>query len=145
MSTRTRRMVTTARTALAGTIAAAVMTVGLGAASPSGAATTLRYASPSAFCTTIYSYHVKPPTGANYSSYRAWAKANLGFYQKLASEAPNGKAKTALKEIVTILKYEASAKNLKSLGKYVVKNQKSWVNFSKSLASAIINCAKSLA
>ena len=133
------------RATLAGTVAAAVMSLSLGAALPSGASTTMRYASPSAFCTTIYTYHVKPPTGTNYSSYRAWAKANVGFYQKLASEAPNGKAKTALNEIVTILKYESTATNLKSLSKYVVKNQKYWVNFSKALASAIIDCAKSLA
>ena len=138
-------MVATSRSALVGSLAAAVMMVSLGVAVPASGAATVRSASPSAFCTTIYTYHATTPTGTNYANYRKWAKSYLGFYQKLASEAPNSKTKKVLNEIVTVLKYESSQKNLKALGLYVVKNQKYWVKASKSLAASIISCAKSLA
>lgn len=137
-------MVTTSRTAFAGTLAAAVMMVSLGMAVPTSGATTLRYASPSAFCTTIYSYHATAPTGTNSNSYRTWAKTNLPFYKKLASQAPSAKTKKVLNELVTILKYEARQKNLKALGKYIVKNQVQWANGSKAFAASVLACAKSL-
>ena len=145
MSTRTRQMLTSSRAAFAGTLAAAVMMVSLGVAVPTSGATTLRYASPSAFCTSIYSFKGTPPTGTNYNAYPAWAKTNLPFYKKLASEAPNAKTKKVLNELVTILKYEASQKNLKALGTYIAKHQKQWTNGWKAFAGAVLACAKSLA
>jgi hypothetical protein len=138
-------MVTIPRSAFAGTLAAAVMMVSLGVAVPTSGATTLRYASPSAFCTTIYSFHGTAPTGTNYNAYPKWAKTNLSFYKKLASQAPNAKTKKVLNELVTILKYEAKQKNLKTLGKYIAKNQKQWSNGWKAFAGAVLSCAKSLA
>ena len=121
------------------------MVVSLSAAVPASGAATVRSASPSAFCTTIYTYHPTAPSGTSYSSYRKWAKSYLGFYQKLASEAPNKTTKKVLNKVVTVLKYESSQKNLKALGLYVAKNQKYWVKASKSLAASIVSCAKSLA
>lgn len=138
-------MMTTSRTALVGSLAAAVMMVSLGVMVPSSGAATIRSASPSAFCTTIYTFHATAPTGINYASYRKWAKANLSFYKKLASEAPNTKTKKVLNELVTILKYEAKQKNLKALAKYIAKNQKQWANGWKAFAGAVLSCAKSLA
>src|SRR5665213_2749542 len=138
-------MMTISRTALVGSLVAAVMMVSLGVMVPSSGAATIRSASPSAFCTTIYTFHATAPTGTNSNSYRTWAKTNLSFYKKLASEAPNAKTKKVLNELVTILKYEASQKDMKALSKYIVKNQKYWVKASKSFATAIITCAKSLA
>ena len=121
------------------------MMVSLGAAVPASGAATVRSASPSAFCSTIFTYHPTNPSGTNYASYCKWAKSYLPFYEKLVSEAPNSKTKSVLNEIVTVLKYESSQKSLKALGLYVAKNQKYWVKASKSLAAAIISCAKSLA
>jgi hypothetical protein len=138
-------MVATSRSALVGSLAAAAMIVSLGVAVPASGAATVRSASPSAFCSTVYTYHPTAPSGTNYANYRKWAKSYLGFYQKLASEAPNSATKKVLNEIVTVLKYESSQKNVKALGLYVAKNQKYWVKASKSLAAAIITCAKSLA
>jgi len=137
-------MVATSRSALVGSLAAAAMVVSLSAAVPASGAATVRSASPSAFCTTIYTFHPTAPSGTNYSNYRKWAKSYLPFYKKLASEAPNTATKKVLNEIVTVLKYESTQKNLKSLGLYVAKNQKYWVKASKSLATAIVSCAKSL-
>ena len=138
-------MVTIPRSAFAGTLAAVVMMVSLGVAVPTSGATTLRYASPSAFCKTIYSFHGTAPTGTNYNAYPTWAKTNLPFYKKLASQAPNAKTKKVLNELVTILKYEAKQKNLKALGKYIAKNQVQWANGWKAFAGAVLSCAKSLA
>ena len=76
---------------------------------------------------------------------RGGAGFRTGLKWKLASEAPNSATKKVLNEIVTVLKYESSQKNVKALGLYVAKNQKYWVKASKSLATAIISCAKSLA
>ena len=136
---------TTSRTALVGSLAAAVMMVSLGVAVPASGAATVRSASPSAFCSTIYTYHPTTPSGTNYASSRKWAKSYLPFYKKLTSEAPNSATKKVLNEIVTILKYESNQTSLKALSTYVVKNQKYWVKASKSLAAAISSCAKSLA
>ena len=138
-------MVATSRSALVGSLAAATIMVSLGAAVPASGAATVRSASPGAFCSTIYTYHPTVPSGTNYANYRKWAKSYLPFYKKLTSEAPNTATKKVLNEIVTVLKYESSQKNLKALGLYVAKNQKYWVKVSKSLAAAIISCAKSLA
>jgi hypothetical protein len=130
-------MVVTTKTALAGTVAA-VMLVSLGVAVPSSSAL-----GTSAFCQTIFTYKpIKPPSTFTTTTYHAWAKSYLPFYEELASEAAKSSTKKVLTEIVTVLKYEANAKSLTSLEKYVATNQTTWTNDAKALANAIIACAK---
>jgi len=144
VSTRTRGYVARTRTSITASGAAAILVLSLGVAvAPSGASSSYVSASPSAFCTSIISYHAKAPSGTNYASYRSWAKTNLPFFQKLASQAPNAASKTVLNELATIIKYEASTSNYKALGAYLVKNKTQWANGWKAFAAAVLNCAKS--
>lgn len=124
----------------AAAVAASALVLSVGVA---GAATHVE-ASSSAFCKTILSFHAKEPTGTSYSSYQKWAKAYLPFWQKLASEAPSGATKTVLNELVTVVKYEASAKNYKALGAYYLAHQKQWTAGWKAFAKDIVSCATSL-
>jgi hypothetical protein len=76
------------------------------------------------------------------ASYRAWAKANLPFFEKLVAAAPNATTKSELNSLVTILKYEESATSAKSLATYAAANSLKWADGGKALASAIIACAE---
>lgn len=137
MFTGTRRLVATSRAALASGVVLATLVVSLGVAVPSSSAL-----GSSAFCKTLFSYKpIAPPTKVNTVSYKKWAKADLPFYEKLASEAPNAKTKTILNEIVTILKYEANSTSLKSLETYVAANHVHFAKSSIALAHAIVACA----
>jgi hypothetical protein len=103
--------------------------------------------SSSAFCKSILTYEstgagkAAPPTKITTTSYRAWAKSLLPFYETLASEAPNANTKTALDEVVTILKYESNEKSLTSLEAYVTTNKVKFENGTKALVKAIVSCS----
>ncbi len=143
--TRTRLFNTHSRTAVAGAVAGSVLVVSMGVAvASSGASSTYVSASPSAFCTTLLTFHAKAPTGTNYKSYRAWAKTYLPFWKKLASEAPNKATKKVLGELVTIVKYEANAKSEAALGKYISTHQTQWTNGWKAFSTAAVSCATSM-
>lgn len=112
---------------------------------PGASAASVKSASPSAFCTTIFTY--KPSTIPNpkdVSSYRAWAKSLEPFYESLASEAPNAATKAVLNEVVVVLKYYASSTSVTKLDASVLKYQAKWKAGAKALASAIVSCAKTL-
>lgn len=134
-----------ARGALAAAVAATIMagSLGVGIAS-SGASSTMVVASPSAFCSTLYSFHAKAPTGTNAKSYHTWAKTYLPLFEKLAAEAPSAGSKRVLNQLVTVLKYEASSSNLKQLAAYIAANHTHWVNGWKAFASDVLTCLKSL-
>lgn len=137
MSTRTRHLVASSRSALGAVVLAATLVVSLGVAVPSSSAS-----STSSFCKSIKTYKPStPPTSINTSSYHAWAKTLLPFYEKLASEAPNAKTKQELNELVTILKYEANSTSLKSLESYIGANGVAYANGLKALVSAFMSCA----
>jgi hypothetical protein len=116
---------------------AATLVVSLGVAVPSSSAS-----GTSSFCTTIKTYKpVNPPTSIKTSSYHAWAKTLLPFYEKLASEAPNAKTKNELNELVTILKYEANSTSLTGLESYIAANGVKYANGLKALVSSLMSCA----
>jgi hypothetical protein len=123
-------------------VIASLLTVGSGAVA-AGASTQLA-ATESAFCHTILTFHAKAPTGTTYSSYQKWAKTYLGFWEKLAAQAPSSGSKKVLNELVNILKYEASAKNYKTLGTYVASHQLQWAAGWKAFAKDIEACAVSM-
>jgi len=117
----------------------------MGVSSPSASASSIVSASPSAFCTTIISFHsTVPPSVKNLKSYKAWAKTLVPFYEKLASEAPNTATKSVLNEVVVVLKYYENSTSLTKLDASVLKYNAKWEAGSKALAKAIISCAKSL-
>ena len=136
MSTRTKHLVASSRSALGAVVVVATMVVSLGVAVPSSSAS-----GSSAFCAAVKTYKpATPPKAFNTTSYHAWAKTLLPFYEKLASEAPSSKSKQALNELVTILKYEANSTSLTSLESYVAAHGVAWANGLKALISAFTSC-----
>ncbi len=129
-----------------GTVLASAMlfaSVGIGVASASASSLS---ASESAFCKTIFTYHpTTVPNPKSFSSYRAWARALIPFYEKLASEAPTSAAKAEFNEIVVILKLEANSANFAKLDAAVLKYHAKWQAGAKAIATAVEACAKSLA
>jgi hypothetical protein len=113
--------------------------------SQGASASSIRSASSSAFCTTIFTYHPAiPPSSTNFKSYKAWAKTLEPFYEQLASEAPNAATKSVLNEVVVVLKYYVSSSNLAKLDAGVLKYHAKWAAGAKALAKAVESCAKSL-
>lgn len=141
--TRISRLLSSPRTALGGALASAVLIGALGVAVPSGA-TTLKSASPSAFCKTLLSLSkVHPPATSNASSYKNWLTTYLPYYKTLASQAPKS-AKGVLTELVTVMKYEVSTTNPLKLNSYIATHSKQWVNGWKAFTTAAIGCATSM-
>lgn len=144
MKVRTNVLSVRARGAIGGVLASAVLLVSMGVSTQSASASSLSSASPSALCTTIFSYHATAvPNVTNLKSYRAWAKALEPFYEQLASEAPNAASKSVLNEVV-VLKYYVSSTSISKLDASVLKYQAKWQAGAKALAKAIESCAKSL-
>jgi hypothetical protein len=134
-----------ARGAIGGVVASAVLVVSFGVSTSSASASTVTSASPSAFCTTIFTYHAKAvPSPTNLKSYKAWAKSLEPFYEKLASEAPSAASKSVLNEVVVVLKYYASSSSIAKLDASVLKYHAKWAAGAKALAKDIESCAKSL-
>jgi hypothetical protein len=132
------------RSVIGGAVASAVLLVSMGFGTAAGAST-IQSASPSAFCSTIITYHPTTiPNPKSLTAYKAWAKSLIPFYEKLASEAPNASTKSLLNAVVAVLKYYASSTSLPKLNGYILKYHSKWAAGSKALATAIISCAKSL-
>lgn len=133
-----------AKGAAIATVAASIMIFSLGVAVPSGGASTIVSASPSAFCKTIASFHPKTPAGSSFKSYQAWAKIDLPFFQKLASTAPNTKVKNAFNKLVGMIQHISSSSSVSALGAYIRANRSTWANGWKSIGLAMIGCVKTL-
>ncbi len=136
------RHIVRSRALVASLVAASFLSMGL-AVVPAGATRQLS-ASESAFCKTLLGFHAKEPTGTSYKNYQTWAKTYLPFWEKLASEAPSSGSKQVLNELVTILKYYATSKNLSSLGAYAAAHEVQWANGWKAFAKDVESCAVSL-
>jgi hypothetical protein len=134
-----------ARGAIGGVLASAVLLVSFGVSTQGASASSFRSASPSAFCTTIFTYHATiAPSPTNLKSYKAWAKSLEPLYEKLASEAPNAATKSVLNEVVVVLKYYVKSSSLAKLDASVLKYDKKWIAGEKALAKAVESCATSL-
>jgi hypothetical protein len=135
-----RKYVSGTRAALAGAVVCGTLVLSLGMAVPSSSAL-----GSSKFCQTILTYESKyaskstPPT--SFKGYKAWAKFLLPFYENLAAEAPNDSSKTALNEVVVILKYEAKDSSITSLEAYIKANSVKFDNGIKTLGKDIAACA----
>jgi hypothetical protein len=142
---RTNLLTTRARGAIGGVLASAVLLVSTGVGTQGAAASSYRSAGESAFCNTILTYHpTTAPSPTNLKSYQAWAKTLEPFYEKLASEAPNAATKSVLNEVVVVLKYYVSSKNLAKLDANVLKYHAKWAAGSYALARAVGACAKAI-
>jgi len=134
-----------ARGAIGGILASAALLVSMGVSTSGASASSFKSASPSAFCTTIFSYHATAvPSPTNLKSYRAWAKSLEPFYETLASEAPSAASKSVLNEVVVVLKYYVSSSSISKLDASVLKYHAKWAAGTAALAKAIESCAKSL-
>jgi hypothetical protein len=144
LNVRTKVLSGRARSALGGVVASALFLVSMGVSASGASAASITSASPSAFCSTIITFHpATPPSAKNLKSYKAWAKTLIPFYSKLASEAPNAATKAVLNEVVVVLKYYKNSSSLAKLDASVLKYNAKWEAGSKALAKAIISCAKS--
>lgn len=124
--------------------AAAAAAAALALAAPVAGASSHATASESAFCHTILTFHSKAPTGTSFTTWQKWAKTYLPFWQKLASQAPSKGSKAVLNELVSIVKYEANAKNYTQIGAYVAAHQKWWTNGWAAFAKDVEGCAAAL-
>jgi len=145
LKVRTILMPRRASGAFGGILAPAVLLVSMGVSTPSASASSFSSASPSAFCTTIFTYHATAvPSPTNLKSYKAWAKSLEPFYERLASEAPSAASKSVLNEVVVVLKYYASSSSITKLDASVLKYHAKWAAGAAALAKDIESCAKSL-
>jgi hypothetical protein len=141
--TRISQLLVSPRSALGAALASAVLIGAWGVALPSGA-TTMKSASPSAFCKTLLSLSkVHPPATTNASSYKKWLKTYLPYYKTLASQAPKS-AKGVLTELVTVMQYEVNTTNPLKLNAYIATHSKQWVNGWKAFTTTAIGCATSM-
>jgi hypothetical protein len=125
-------------------VTAGILVLSLGVAVPSSGAAGTYSASQSAFCKTLFSFRETAPKGTNLNDYKAWAKAVLPLYEKLASEAPNSASKKVLNDLVTIFKDYQGAASLAKLEAYEAANHAQFLKNTKALSAAIISCAKTL-
>lgn len=127
-------------------IALSAVVLATGALLPVALTSSPASASPSAFCTAVFSFNSYPkaPTSLTAAGYHAWAKDLLPYYEKLAATAPNATSKKVLGEIVTILKYYSTSSSYTKLYAYEVAHRAKWIAGTKALAAAIESCAKSL-
>ncbi len=139
MTTRTNRLASRARMLIAGSVVATALIVPLSLSTPeAGALSTSR------FCTALFSWveHQPPtPTKLTLSGYRAWAKALVPYYEKMASAAPNAKTKTVLDDIVVVLKAYANYTSLSKLSAYEKAHHAAFEKDVKALAASIRACA----
>ncbi len=141
---RMRQLLSSPRTALGGVLASAVLVGSLGVAVPTSGATTMKSASPSAFCKTLMSLSkVHQPATTNATSYKKWLKTYLPIYKKLASQAPKSTT-VVLNEFVTVMQYEYKSTNALKLNAYMATHTKQWTNGWKAFTTAIIGCATSM-
>jgi len=139
MITRTKRLTSRARLLIAGSVVATALIVPLGLSTPEAGAL-----SSSPFCTALFSWvqHQPPvPTTLSLTSYHAWAKALVPYYEKMAKVAPNAKTKTALNDIVVVLKAYGNYTSLTKLAAYEKANHASFEANVTSLAASIKACA----
>lgn len=121
----------------------AALVMALGSTTASGGAT-LRPASQSAFCHTIFTINMKSPAMTNYKTYRAWAVAYLPTYEKLAAEAPNASVKRFLNRIVTIMKATTKFKSIKPFASYIASHRTQWASDWLALTKAMGVCIASI-
>jgi hypothetical protein len=92
------------------------------------------------FCKILLTDHPTQPSSTSFTTFRAWARANLPFYEKLAAAAPNATVKDVLGEMVAIIKADANATSVKGLSAYMAAHLAKWVSGWKALAKALTSC-----
>ncbi len=139
MITRRNQLASRVRMLVAASVVATALVVPLSLSTPEAGAL-----GTSPFCTALFSWveHQPPtPTKLTLTGYRAWAKALVPYYQKMASVAPNAKTKTVLKDIVVVLKAYGNYTSLSKLSAYEKAHHRAFEADVKSLTAAIKACA----
>ncbi len=127
--------------ALAGALALATS---IGISAPAGA-NRLIAASPSPFCSTLMTFHPKPPKNSNnWTAYRAFAKSAIPTFERLAATAPNAGTKELMNQLVALLKFDASATSLSAYSTYWRTHLGHWEHDWQEFAAASLSCVKSL-
>jgi hypothetical protein len=143
MGVSTKSLVSRAQRLAVASLAAATLSVALGAGVAS--ASTTQSAAMSPFCKTLTTFHPKnPPASSNYTAYRAWAKQYLPFFQTLAAQAPNAATKTMMNDMAQYIKAEANATSAKALGAYLYAHRIQWTKGWKAFIAAAMACVTSL-
>ena len=128
---------------VASVVTSAALELSLGVGVVSSAASSTKWANPSAFCSTRLSLSkIKQPSTTKVSLCRKWIRAYLPTWEKLAAEAPAG-SKKVLSGVVVILKYEANQSNALKMQTYIAKDTKAWTNGRRALATDAISCVTS--
>lgn len=136
---RTNRLASRARIFIAGSVVAGALLIPMSVAVPQAGAV-----SHSPFCNAVFSWaeHQKStPTTFSITSYHAWAKEILPYYEKMEATAPSAKTKQDLSYIVTVLKAYASYTSLSKLSAYENAHRATYQADEKALAKSIAACA----
>ena len=124
------------RALIAGSVVVAALLVPLGvAASPAGAS--------SPFCTALTSWvkhPAKAPTALTISSYHAWARLELPYFERMDAAAPNAATRTVLNDVVIVLKAYANYTSLTKLSLYEKAHHAAYEADVSQLARAIVAC-----
>jgi hypothetical protein len=84
------------------------------------------------------------PTKYTVATYHEWARAVLPLYESLDANAPNGPSKSALDQIVTILKYFENSVTVAQIKAYWLSHRSHWTSDFAALVAALKGCAKIL-
>lgn len=145
MSTLHNAWSTRARGLIGAIVAPAVLLVSVGWGAPVASASSVRSATSSAFCTTMFTYQPTAVPSSKYlRTYKTWARSLIPFYEQLASEAPNTATKSVLHEVVVVLKHYVSSTSRAKLDARIHKYRAQWLAGAKALTLAIESCAKTL-
>ena len=116
----------------------------LSAVAPSGASTKHLEAGLSPFCTTLTTQKITTVSPGNTPAYKAYVKAGVAYYGKLAAEAPNGSVKSALQGLIAILKTEECASTATKLATAIAHDSKQFAQDLAAFIKASLSCVLSL-
>ena len=138
---RTMRLASRVRMLVASSLVAGALLVPMSVATPPAGAI-----SNTPFCKAVFAWAYHPiagPSKLTITSYHAWAKAALPYYEKMEATAPNAKTKQILGFVVTVLKAYSKSSSLAKLSVYEKAHDKQFKADVKVLAVAIKACATS--
>jgi hypothetical protein len=124
---------------LAGSAVASLL-LSLAVVAPPASAATPAQASQSAFCKALIAIPKSKPSTNSYTSFRAWSKRYLPYWQKVASTAPNASTRAALSKFVSALKIGSKVGTAAALDGWVTTHAKEWSAGWTAYAKALVSC-----
>ena len=144
MGVSTTSLVVRAQRFVVAGLAAATLSVALGAGAAN--ATTTQSAALSPFCKTLMSFSTVrgAPSVTNVTAYRKWVTTNLPRFQKLESQAPNASVKKVLAELVTIMQSQSKIGSVQQFQKSIAANRHLWSNDFKAFLTTAMSCVTNI-